>query len=285
MTSARVQETDLGNVDTAIALYRKVLEIDPLSLAAAESLERLFRASERYAGAVDHPAAQVRDPRGAVGQEGRALPGRARSRRTCSNRPEAAIAVYTKVLEIDADDLRAIDALIRRYLDLSRWQDLLAVYAQKADLVADVEEKKGIYYQVGAVYERELGDVPRAIDTYTKILELDPDDLQALSRLDVLYEQRRELGGAPLGAHARERDDGRSERGDQLPVPDRGALREAPRRRAPRGRALSQHPPAADGPRADPPGARGPEGRRRRSARRRRRARARVRGDRATGRS
>ncbi len=67
---------------------------------------------------------------------------------------------------------------------------------RKADLVADVDEKKGIYYQVGAVYERELGDVPRAIDTYTKILELDPDDLQALSRLDVLYEQRRELGGA-----------------------------------------------------------------------------------------
>ena len=49
MTSARVQETDLGNVDTAIALYRRVLEIDPLSLAAAESLERLFRATERYA--------------------------------------------------------------------------------------------------------------------------------------------------------------------------------------------------------------------------------------------
>ena len=76
MTSAHVQETDLGNVDTAIALYRKVLEIDPLSLAAAESLERLFRAVREVRGAVDHPAAQVRDPRGAVGEEGRALPGR-----------------------------------------------------------------------------------------------------------------------------------------------------------------------------------------------------------------
>src|SRR6185437_1020292 len=105
------------------------------------------------------------------------------------SRSEAAIAVYNKVLEIDSDDLRAIDALVRRYLDLSRWQDLLAVYARKADLVADIDEKKGIHYQVGAVYERELGDVARAIDTYTKILELDPDDLQALSRLDVLYER------------------------------------------------------------------------------------------------
>ncbi len=38
-------------------------------------------------GAVDHPAAQVRDPRGAVREEGRALPGRDRSRRTSSTGP------------------------------------------------------------------------------------------------------------------------------------------------------------------------------------------------------
>ena len=106
------------------------------------------------------------------------------------------------------------------------------VYAKKADLVADPDEKKRIYYQVGAVYERELGDVPQAIDTYTKILELDPDDLQALSRLDVLYEQAQNWTELLSRAHARERDDGRPERGDQLPVPDRRALREAPRRRA-----------------------------------------------------
>src|SRR6187549_2487127 len=41
---------------------------------------------------------------------------------------------------------------------------------------------------MGAVYERELEDVPRAIDTYQKVLELDPDDLAALGRLDVLYQ-------------------------------------------------------------------------------------------------
>ncbi len=187
MTSARVHENDLHNVDTAIALYRKVLEIDPLSLAAAESLERLFRSSERYQELsiiLQRKSEILEEP----AEKKDALFQAASIEEDVLNRPEAAIAVYTRVLEIDSDDLHAIDALVRRYLDLSRWHDLLTVYAKKADLVADVEEKKGIYYQVGAVYERELGDVPRAIDTYTKILELDPDDLQALSRLDVLYE-------------------------------------------------------------------------------------------------
>jgi tetratricopeptide (TPR) repeat protein len=188
MTSAWAQENDLGNIEAAIALYSKVLEIDPLSLAAAESLERLFRASERYQDLsiiLQRKSEILQEPL----EKKDALFQAAAIEEDVLNRPEAAIQVYGKLLEIDADDLRALDALVRRYLDLSRWEDLLAVYAKKADLVADVEEKKGIYYQVGAVYERELGDVPRAIDTYAKILELDPDDLQALSRLDVLYEQ------------------------------------------------------------------------------------------------
>src|SRR4029078_8494646 len=34
----------------------------------------------------------------------------------------------------------------------------------------------------------ELKDVARAIDTYQRVLELDPVDLQALGRLDVLYQ-------------------------------------------------------------------------------------------------
>jgi hypothetical protein len=63
------------------------------------------------------------------------------------------------VLELDPEDLRAIDALIKLYLDLSRWSELLGVYQRKVDLVVDPDEKKRIFYQVGAVYERELGDV------------------------------------------------------------------------------------------------------------------------------
>ncbi len=188
MMSARVYEQDLGNVETAIAHYRKVLEITPESLPAAESLERLFGTTERYAdlSAILQTKAEILlEP----SDKKEALFRAASIEEDVLDRPEAAIAVYKKVLALDEDDVRALDALIKRYLGLSRWQDLLGVYTKKAELVVDPEEKKRIFYQVGAVFERELGDVPQAIDTYQKILELDPDDLQALSRLDVLYEQ------------------------------------------------------------------------------------------------
>ncbi|MEO7111365.1 MAG: hypothetical protein ABI183_13085, partial [Polyangiaceae bacterium] len=188
MMSAKVYENDLGNVDTAIGLYARVLEIDPQSLAAAQALERLFQQTERYAdlsNILQRKADIVED----LPEKKAALFQAAQIEEDVLERAEAAIAVYNKVLELDTDDVHALDALIKRYLGLSRWGDLLTIYAKKADLVVDPEEKKRIYYQVGAVYERELGDVPNSIDTYQKILELDPDDLQALSRLDVLYER------------------------------------------------------------------------------------------------
>ncbi len=186
--SARVYEHDLADLAVATSLYQRVLEIDPANLGAAEALESIYRASNKYPE-LSHILQRKSEIVESTEAKKEALFQAAAIEEDVLEQAEAAIAVYHRVLELDSEDLRAIDALIKRYLGLARWVDLLGVYARKADLVADTDEKKRIYYQVGAVYERELGDVPRAIDTYEKILELDPDDLQALSRLDVLYEQ------------------------------------------------------------------------------------------------
>lgn len=185
--AARVFENDVGNVDRAIELYRQVLKIDAMNLAAAESLQTLFQSTERYADMaliLQRKATILEDPE----DQKAALYQAANIEEEVLERKEAAINVYLKVLEIDAEDLKSIDALINLYLGLSRWEDLLGVYNKKVDLVLDTDEKKMIFYQVGAVYERELSDVSRAIDTYQKVLELDPDDLTALGRLDVLYQ-------------------------------------------------------------------------------------------------
>ena len=187
--SARVYEHDLGDIDSAIRHYRKVLDIDPTNLAGGRVARRalprrraLRRSCRRSCSRRPRSSTTLEEKKAALFQA-------AQIEEDVLERHEQAIAVYGKILELDPEDLRAIDALIKLYLGLSRWEDLLAVYTKKADLVADADEKKLIYYQVGAVYERELGERrQRAIDTYQRVLELDPDDLQALGRLDVLYQ-------------------------------------------------------------------------------------------------
>ncbi|MEJ7733906.1 MAG: tetratricopeptide repeat protein, partial [Polyangiaceae bacterium] len=185
--SARVYENDIGDLESAIAHYRRVIQIDPHNLGAAESLDRIFRQAERYAE-LSQVLQQKSEILHDLGEKKNALYQAASIEEDVLEKPDNAIAALNKVLELDAEDIRAIDALVKLYLSLSRWSDLLAVYTKKADLVSDSEEKKRIYYQIGAVYERELGDVPSAIDTYQRVLEIDPIDLSALGRLDVLYQ-------------------------------------------------------------------------------------------------
>jgi tetratricopeptide (TPR) repeat protein len=186
-SAARVYEGDLGDTDRAVELYRKVLVIDPTNLAAADALQALFQATERFAdmSVILQRKAEILED---VDQQKAALYQAATLEEELLNRPERAIAVYEKVLELDPEDVRSVDALISLFLSLSRWEDLLGVYSKKVDLVLDPEEKKQILYEVGAVYERELSNVAHAIDTYQRVLELDPDDLTALGRLDVLYQ-------------------------------------------------------------------------------------------------
>jgi tetratricopeptide (TPR) repeat protein len=185
--AARVVENDVADVDRAIELYRKVLTIDPTNLAAAESLQTLFHATSRFADMsliLQRKSGMLSE----LEEQKAALYQAATLEEEVLERPENAISVYQKVLQLDAEDLRSVDALINLYLKARRWPELLEVYSKKADLVLDADEKKLIYYEVGAVYERELSNVQSSIDTYQKVLELDPDDLTALSRLDVLYQ-------------------------------------------------------------------------------------------------
>jgi tetratricopeptide (TPR) repeat protein len=186
-SAARVVHADVVDVERAIQLYRKVLQIEPRNLDAVDALRGLFHSAERYAdmSAILQRKAQILDD---ASEKKEAFFAAASLEEDVLNRPEAAIAVYEAVLEIDGEDLRALDALINLYLSLGRWEALIATQQKKVDLVSEADEKKAIFYQVGAVYERELKDVPRSIDTYQRVLELDPDDLTALGRLDVLYQ-------------------------------------------------------------------------------------------------
>lgn len=187
MSAARVYEDNVGEAARAIELYREVLEVDPMNLEAAIALQRLYQATERFAdmsAILQRKAEMLED----LDAQKEALYQAAGIEEDVLGRPDNAIAAYEKVLELDSEDLRSVDALVNLLLGLSRWEALLAAYSKKVDLVFDPEEKKQVLYEVGAVYERELQNVDSAIDTYQRVLELDPDDLTALGRLDVLYQ-------------------------------------------------------------------------------------------------
>jgi tetratricopeptide (TPR) repeat protein len=184
---ANIYETQLSAHDDAIRHYALVMQLDGTNAEAASALERLYQATERYeelAGVYLVKARLVESPEerkdyffraGAIFEQ-------------VLERPSQAVDVFKQALDMDSEDVSALDKLIALYLKLESWEKLLAVYSQKADLVADPQERMALLGEVGAVYERELKESGKAIETYQRMLELDPDDSTALARLDILYQ-------------------------------------------------------------------------------------------------
>jgi tetratricopeptide (TPR) repeat protein len=184
--AAQIRENMLNDVHAAINHYKRVLELDPNHLEAASSLERLYQMTEQYE-ALSSIYLSKSKMLGDIEEQKQHLYRAAQIEEDVLNQPLKAVEVYKQVLELDAEDLPSLDKLVELFLKLERWEDLLGIYTKKADIVSDPEAKKAIYAEMGAVYERELADSARAIDTYQRILEVDPSDRDAIGRLDALY--------------------------------------------------------------------------------------------------
>ena len=96
---------------------------------------------------------------------------------------------FRAVLDIDPDDLAALDALIDLHRGQDEWEDLVEVLLQKAPLVQDVEDRKVIYYEAGEISDLRLDDPEKAIEIYETLRQLDPADPTALDPLQSLYER------------------------------------------------------------------------------------------------
>ncbi len=188
MTAARLAEDQLGDAARAVALYAAVRQWDAENLEALLALERGTRALGRMeelaellvakAGLLTEPEAQKT-----------ALYQAADLYEAHLGRPERAVAALEKVLELAPSDASALDALARLLRGLSRWEALIAVRERQADVAMHATERRALLADIAEIQERELGARDAAIETYRRVLDLDPEDGAALARLDALFAQ------------------------------------------------------------------------------------------------
>ena len=156
------------------------------------------------------------------------------------------------MLSVDDGDTGALDQLERLYIRLGRWNDLKDIYAKKAELAQTPADKKQMLFVLGQVYDRELGDPERAVETYSSIIDLDPRtttpprrSTASISSWALVRPARRPRAPDRDGALAAE---------VVVSLPDRRAVARAPQGSGARGGGL---PPGADDgswARADGPG-------------------------------
>ena len=182
-----VHRNELAGVDRARHFFELALARDETNLAAFNYLDDLLsKLSEFQSLAVLllQRAEVETDDNQAVALRLRAASVYEEQLEDAGN----AIGVYQQVLAEDETCQDAVDALERLYRVSERWQDFLSLIEMKIENVTEHEDALPLYFQMAETYERELNDFQGAVSAYESILELAPESLDALRRVDRLYE-------------------------------------------------------------------------------------------------
>jgi tetratricopeptide (TPR) repeat protein len=187
--AAELHEARRGDMQRAIAAWRKVEHARPDDLVALAALDRLLALAGRVEELVAVVArrAELTD----AGGVRLVLLHRVAAlyEEVLDDRP-AAIAAYKNVLGVDDGDLAALDALERLYRisdtdDAPR--ELAQTLERKIELTTDLVERQALRRSAAEVYERALHDIYQAIGQLTAVLDDDAADTGALAELDRIY--------------------------------------------------------------------------------------------------
>ncbi|MBM4389035.1 MAG: tetratricopeptide repeat protein, partial [Deltaproteobacteria bacterium] len=101
---------------------------------------------------------------------------------------QLAIETFNEAFSIDETDMNLIESLERLYKAQNDHESLINILRRKADVRP--ENEGVINLNIGRILEEKLSSPERAIDHYEEMLRIDPANLDALGRLEVLYGER-----------------------------------------------------------------------------------------------
>ncbi|HSU39571.1 MAG TPA: hypothetical protein VLJ38_08385, partial [Polyangiaceae bacterium] len=102
-------------------------------------------------------------------------------------KPEVCIDLWAIVLQNDAEDIDALNALAGLYERSREYEKLADVLAKLAELTYDTPAKIELLNKLGQVAGDRLKDDERAVDAYRMLLTLSPDDRRAQEQLKKRY--------------------------------------------------------------------------------------------------
>jgi tetratricopeptide (TPR) repeat protein len=186
LRASRLLNDRLNDERAAFDLLRAGSALLPLDenlydnlLERGESTNRLDALDAHLARGVDE-ALDARTASSLLSRRARLLEGPL-------GRPDEAANVYVKLLQLRPDDMQATGKLRDSLRRARRFQDLLVVIHKQIQRAKGPEEKLELLKESAHVWELDLKNRWEALDAWRKVLELAPQDseaLRALARLD-----------------------------------------------------------------------------------------------------
>ena len=108
------------------------------------------------------------------------------------SKPDDAQRYFRRIIEIDPHNEGAMSALEAIYTSTRRWDDLSEVYRRRLDVAPTDAARLSTLRGLAKLQEQQLHDLDAAVETYDKILALEPEDLRTLDSLAEILRGRGE---------------------------------------------------------------------------------------------
>ncbi|HEX9295928.1 MAG TPA: protein kinase, partial [Polyangiaceae bacterium] len=200
-TLARIAETfedQLDDLGEATRRYESILEEDEQNASALKGLDRVYNRTGRYRDLLGVLERQIRaavTPRQRV----------ALYERLASIHEEEfidhgkAAENCEAILSIDPNMDEALSSLERHYRSLERWEDVASTYERHLRTPVDDRRKIELLLALSKVLLEQIGSPSRALESYERVLSLDPNQATAL---DALAKLRAGSGDSTLAVRA-----------------------------------------------------------------------------------
>ena len=185
---ATTYEERFNDLPRAAEAYERIIEIDPRSYASYHLLARLYQQAGNFEALVEthrkHIAASADDPSRIelYVEMGRIYTTRLRDL-------DRAIEAYNDALILDPSEPAALEALADIYEQLGEWDHAVRMLDSVLSVAGDAR-KPELYFRMGRIQAKELGEPGAAEASFSRVLALAPDHAKAMQALIELYADR-----------------------------------------------------------------------------------------------
>ncbi len=186
---AQIYEDQLEDFDGAIDVYARLFREDPHDDATWETLTRLAKVGgqwNRLGKILSKPLDEEPALDGALARLAK-YTGRIYVERVANY--HRAAQLFEKALAFDPADLESFSALEAAYRQTASHEKLLALYRDQIDREDGDDRRVRLLHERARLFREVLEQSAEAIATYREILEIDPDDREAATGLELLLTQ------------------------------------------------------------------------------------------------
>ncbi len=182
---AIIARDKLFKPDDAQKYFRRIIGFDPSNATAMSALEDIYSSTRRWEDLSDVygkrlEVTQVASDRLVT------LRALAKIQEEHLADLDSAVRSLESVLDIQSDDLGAVDGLARIHRNRGNWGALALVLERKLDLTATGPGQVPTIFELAQIHATRLGDPEHAISGFLRVLEFDPVHRQAVSALEAL---------------------------------------------------------------------------------------------------